>query len=360
MFLAWRELRAAKGRFALVGLVIGLIGLLTTLLSGLAAGLVDDGISGLRALPLTHLAFQPGAEHSFSRSSLNQKALEPWQKADGVDAAPLGVSFSNAKTPDGKTLDLAIFGTTPDSFLAPTDEARDALAGKPGIVLSHDFENEGVKVGDELTMVGPETKLPVLGFTYTGSYGHVAIAFTSLDVWQELVYGSDAKGRFSAIVLRGDATQFDALDKAAGTATETKTAAYDGSPGYSAETATMSLIRGFLMFISALVVGAFFTVWTVQRTRQIGLLKALGASNLYVLRDALGQLAVVLVAAVTAGALVAVGIGSMVGDDVPFSLRAGPVLTSSVILVVLGMAGSLVAIRKVTSVDPIIALGSEG
>ena len=360
MFLAWRELRTAKGRFALVGLVIGLIGLLTTLLSGLAAGLVDDGISGLRGLPLTHLAFQPGAEHSFSRSSLNQKALEPWEKAKGVDAAPLGVSFFNAKTPEGKTLDLAIFGTTPDSFLAPTDEARDSLAGRPGIVLSHDFEKQGVKVGDELTMVGPETKLPVLGFTYTGSYGHVDIAFTSLEVWQKLVYGNDAKDRFSAIALRGDTSQFAALDKAAGTATETKTAAYAGSPGYSAETATMSLIRGFLMFISALVVGAFFTVWTVQRTRQIGLLKALGASNLYVLRDALGQLAVVLVAAVTAGALVAVGIGSMVGSGVPFSLTAGPVLTSSAILVVLGMAGSLVAIRKVTTVDPIIALGAEG
>ena len=33
-------------------------------------------------------------------------------------------------------------------------------------------------------------------------------------------------------------------------------------------------------------VGTFFTVWTIQRTRQIGLLKALGATNGYVLRDA--------------------------------------------------------------------------
>ncbi len=44
----------------------------------------------------------------------------------------------------------------------------------------------------------------------------------------------------------------------------------------------MTLIRGFLLVISALVVGAFFTVWTVQRTRQIGLLKALGAPTAYV------------------------------------------------------------------------------
>lgn len=360
MFLALRDLRFAKGRFVLVGVVIGLIGLLTTLLSGLATGLVDDGISGLRALPMTHLAFQPGAQSSFSRSSLTEKNLEPWKNVDGIEVAPLGVSFFNAKTESGETLDLAVFGTPPGSFLAPDTEARDALAGTPGLVLSHDFEKQGVKVGDVVTVVGPETKLPILGFTYAGSYGHVDIAITSLETWQDLVYGQHSDGRFSAIAVKGGSkADYARIDKAAETHTETKTAAYAGSPGFSAETATMSLIRGFLLAISALVVGAFFTVWTVQRTRQIGLLKALGASSGYVLRDALGQLAIVLVAAVGVGSLVAMGIGTMVGDGVPFSLRAGPVITSSVILIVLGMVGSLVAIRRVTTVDPIIALGAE-
>ncbi len=360
MFLALRDLRVGRGRFVLVGIVIGLVGLLTTLLSGLATGLVDDGISGLRGLPLTHLAFQPGAESSFSRSTLRPDDLEPWSTADGVEAAPLGVSFFNAKTEGGETLDLAVFGTPPDSFLAPNAEARAALAGRPGIVLSQEFRKEGVRVGDELTIVGPDQTLPVLGFTYTGSYGHVDIAFTSLEVWQQLVYGDNADGRFSAVAIRGgDAATYAAADRAAGTETETKEHAFAGSPGYAAETATMTLIRGFLLVISALIVGAFFTVWTIQRTRQIGLLKALGASNAYVLRDALGQLAVILVAATAAGALVAVGLGQLVGDEVPFSLQAGPVLTSAAVLVVLGLAGSLVAIRKVTSVDPIIALGAE-
>lgn len=360
MFLALRDLRVGKARFVLVGVVIGLVGLLTTLLSGLATGLVDDGISGLRALPLTHLALQPGAESSFSRSTLHPDNLEPWKAAEGVEAAPLGVSFFNAKTAAGETLDLAVFGTPPDSFLAPRAEARAALAGRPGIVLSEQFEKEGVRVGDELTIVGPDEKLPVLGFTSTGSYGHVDIAFTSLEVWQRLVYGDSAAGRFSAIAVRGgDPATHAVADRAAGTATETKAHAYAGSPGYAAETATMTLIRGFLLAISALIVGAFFTVWTVQRTRQIGLMKALGASNAYVLRDSLGQLAVVLVAATAAGATIAVALGQLVGDGVPFSLRAGPVVTSALVLIVLGLAGSLVAIRRVTAVDPIIALSAE-
>lgn len=358
MFLAIRDLRVGKGRFVLVGVVLVLIALMTTLLAGLATGLVDDGISGLRDLPLQRLAFQPGAQSTFSRSTLTDENLAPWKQADGLEVAPLGVSFANAKTASGDTLDIAIFGTPAGSFLAPSPEAAKALEAPTGIVLSSELEGEGVKVGDKVTIAGSEVALPVLGFTYSGSYGHAPIAFTSLATWQDLYYGADAHGRFSAIAIKGSA-DFDAIDAKAETATETKTQAYAGSPGYSAETATMSLIRGFLLVISALIVGAFFTVWTIQRTRQIGLLKALGASNAYVIRDALGQLAIVTVAATALGTLLAVGLGQFVGSGAPFHLEVRSVVTSAIVLVVVGLLGSLVAIRKVTKVDPIIALGSQ-
>jgi putative ABC transport system permease protein len=107
------------------------------------------------------------------------------------------------------------------------------------------------------------------------------------------------------------------------------------------------------------VVGAFFTVWTVQRTRQIGLLKAMGASNWYVVRDAMGQLAVVLAASILIGTFVGLLLGSLVGEDVPFSLAARSVTASSLALGIASMAGSLVAIRRLTRVDPAISLSVE-
>lgn len=360
MFVALRDLWFAKGRFALVGLVIGLLALMATLLSGLANGLVDDGISGLRRLPLTHLAFQPGSESTFSRSTLNDTNMEPWEDVDDVEASPLGVSFFNARA-DGSTIDMALFGVTPDSFLVPDQEARDSLSGEPGLVLSNEFEEDGLEVGDEVTVVGIEKKLPILGFTYSGSYGHVDIAFASLETWQELLYGDQANDRFSAVAISADGSDgFATLDEAAETQTVTKTQAYDGSPGFSAETATMDLIRGFLVLISALVVGSFFTVWTVQRTGEIGLLKALGASTGYVIRDALGQMAIVLVVFTGVGSAVAVGIGQMVGSGIPFRLEASPIITSIGLLVGFGLVGCLIALRRITSVDPIVALRSRG
>lgn len=362
MYVALRDLRAARGRFVLVGLVISLVALMTTLLSGLASGLVDDGISGLRQLPLTHLAMEEGSGGTFSRSTLTAENLAAWRDVAGVEASPIGVSFVNAKGGDGASASIALFGVTPDSFLAPRPEARAALAGPPGLVLSQELAGEGIEVGDELTLAGSDLTVPVVGFTYTGSYGHVPIAFTQLSTWRHLFYGDGAHGRFSAIAVRADGsgpTTLDRLGEASGTEVLTKEAAYAGSPGYSGETQTMTLIRGFLLAISALMVGSFFTVWTIQRSRQIALLKALGGTTTYVLRDALGQMAVVLLAATTAGAGVAVLGGLAIGQsDVPFRLEVAPVIGSIVLLMTLGLAGCLVAVRRITRVDPAGALRS--
>lgn len=362
MFVGLRDLGRGFRRFVLLGVVVALVGLLSTVLSGLATGLVTDGISGLRALPVERLAFQPGADATFSRSTLRGEAVAPFAAVDGVEATPLGASFVNAaSTAGGPSLDLALFGVEADSFLVTRDDARAALAGEPGIVLASELEDEGVEVGDRYTLGGSEVELAVLGFTYAGTYGHAPIGFVSLETWQRIQFGSAADGRFSAVALRGgDGADLDRAAAVAGVDLLTKAQAYAGSPGYSAETMTMSLIRTFLLVISALVVGAFFTVLTVQRTRQIGLLKAMGATNGYIARDSVGQMA--LLVAVSSGVGVAAGAGVVAllsGGDAPVELDLRAVLTVAVSLVVAGVLGSLAALRRITQVEPAIALGVE-
>jgi putative ABC transport system permease protein len=363
MFVALRDLRRNGRRFALVALVVGLVAVLSTVLAGLADGLVVDGTSGLRGLPLDHLSFEPHAGSVFSRSTLDDHALKTWQATDGVEASPIGVSFVNAKpVGGGPSLDLALFGVTADSFLVTRADARRSLSGKPGLVLASELRDEGAKIGDRYRIGGSGVTLPVLGFTFAGSYGHVAIAYTSLATWQRTAYGSDARGRFSALALHTTGTvDYAAVDRRAGTETVTKGQSYAGSPGYSAETATMTMIRAFLVVISALVVGAFFTVLTVQRTRQIGLLKAIGASDSWVVRDGVGQMAILVALATFVGTAVgAVVVALLDRTAAPVALVPGSIVISSVVLVVTGILGSLVALRRVTSIEPAIALGAEG
>ncbi|HET8931382.1 MAG TPA: ABC transporter permease [Acidimicrobiales bacterium] len=371
MFIALRDLRRSWSRFLLVGLVVVLVALLTTVLGALANGLVSDGISGLRALPFDHMAFEHGSKATFSRSTVTDETLAVYREIPGVQATPLGVSFANAKSDSAKPdLDVALFGVEGDSFLvsdadAGTEgrsDAQAALAGSPGLVLSGELESDGIEVGDRYTFTSSGMTLPIVGFTFAGSYGHASIAYTSLETWQALTYGDDARGRFSAIALQVPGSAQDAVDEAAsstGTEIKSKSETYDGSPGFTAEQSTMTLIRAFLLVISALVVGAFFTVLIVQRTRQIGLLKAMGASSWYVIRDGLAQMVIVVALATIIGSAVGAGlVALMSGGAAPVELVPSTVISGIVLLIVAGVVGSLVPLKRITGIEPAIALGA--
>ncbi|GAC1458902.1 MAG: hypothetical protein PVSMB10_16530 [Pseudarthrobacter sp.] len=89
MFLALRELVFARGRFSLMGGVIALIAVLMVMLSGLSSGLVNDGVSGLKSMPVTAFAFDQGTktDNAFSRSVIDDQQLSAWRGVEGVAAA---------------------------------------------------------------------------------------------------------------------------------------------------------------------------------------------------------------------------------------------------------------------------------
>lgn len=130
MFLALRELRFARGRFALMGTVIALISVLVVLLSGLSSGLVNDGVSGLKAMPATAFAFDEGTmkDNAFSRSVVDDDQVRTWQDSDGVSKAePMGVNIVNGVTDDGTQIDLTRSASSPaDSSLRPSHPAIDS------------------------------------------------------------------------------------------------------------------------------------------------------------------------------------------------------------------------------------------
>lgn len=362
MYLALRDLKYAWGRFTLVGSVIGLVAILTVMLSGLANGLVDDGISGLRALPVTNLAFSPNSHSTFTRSTVDSSAVAVLAGVPGVQAEPLGVGIFNAKSTDGTPTEVTLFGIEPGGYLAASITGGDRLtSGSNDVVVSQGLTDTGIGVGDHIVLDRSGLDMTVAAVAPEATYGHVAVVYAPIGLWRQAGYGSssNASDLASAVAINAPGgTGLTASAAQAGVEVVTKTEAYSGSPGYAAETSTMTLIRGFLYVIAAMILGAFFTVWTIQRQHEIGLQKALGASTRSVLTDSLGQVFLVLVAATAVGALVGYALGLLVtGGDVPFSLQPGPVLAASATLVVAGMIGVLVGVRRITRVDPIIALG---
>ncbi|MET9659711.1 ABC transporter permease [Streptomyces sp. NPDC006510] len=361
MFVAWRDLRFAKGRFALMGTVVVLITLLVGLLSGLTAGLARENTSAVTGLNADHLAFAAppdGRSVSFTESAVEEGAWRSWAERPGVRGAePLGIRTLNAVAGQGeRTAAVSAFGVEPDGGLAPTG----ARVGPGKAVLSEQAADElGAVAGDRVRLGG--TEVTVAAVSGDASYSHTPVVWTSLDDWQR--FGAEGAGsahHATVVALTTtDRADLAAGDKAAGTSTLSLDDSLTAIGSYQAENGSLQLMRGFLFAISALVIGAFFTVWTIQRSGDVAVLKALGASTPYLLRDALGQAVVMLAVGTGVGTVLASGIGALIsGGAVPFVLDAATVLVPAAVMIVLGALGAALSIRRITAVDPLTALGS--
>ncbi|MEV0643815.1 ABC transporter permease [Phytomonospora sp. NPDC050363] len=369
VFLAIRELHFARARFTLMGAVIALIAVLMVLLSGLSQGLVRDGVSGLQQLPVTSLAFGHGvaSDSAFSRSVITLDTVDSWSRQSGVtQAAPFGSTLINASSSSGVEIDLALFGVEPGSFLSPKVATGSPLAAPDGIVVSSTAADAGLRLGDTVTVDRLGTRLTVVGvLADQHTFGHVDVAYLPLATWQAIHAGAGpgepvpdrARQEITAVAVRGDGVDLAAGDDAAGTESMTLSESYGASPGYTAETSTLTLIQVFLYLICALVAGAFFTVWTIQRKHELAVLRALGAPTGYLLRDGLAQALVLLSAAAAVGVGAGVGLGAAVGEGVPFALDVQAIAVATALLVGLGLTGAAVAITRIAAVDPATALG---
>ncbi|MFH8489428.1 ABC transporter permease [Streptomyces longisporoflavus] len=359
MFVAWRDLRFAKGRFALMGAVVVLITLLVGLLSGLMAGLARENTSAITGLPADRLAFAAppsGQSVSFTNSQLNQRARETWAAQPGVRSAePIGISTLNATAGD-RSAAVSAFGVEPDSGIAP-----EGVAPGEAVLSEEAAQDLGVGAGDTVRLGGSGVEERVARVASDASYSHTPVVWTALDDWQGLGHrGTSADDQATVIALRtGGDVDFAAGDKAAGTESRSLDGALTAIGSYQAENGSLQLMRGFLFVISALVIGAFFTVWTIQRAGDIAVLKALGTSTPYLLRDALGQAVLMLAAGTALGTGIAAAVGSAIsGGDVPFVLEPRTVLWPAAVMIALGALGAGLSVRRITAVDPLTALGS--
>lgn len=357
MFVAIRDIRSAKGRFALMGSVVGLITLLIVLLSGLTAGLAEETTSAVDNLGTERIAFGASGdeepEEDYADSSVTADQVRAWSSAEGVARAePLGITQSRLAAEDGSGIAATVFAAAPDGALAPPGTADGAL-----VIGSSMAADEQVGVGDTLTM--GTTELTVAAISGDDHYSHTPVVWTSLATWQSFVPDADAPDAPAGTVIAADAAGADtqAVDEAAGTVSAERADSRAAIGAFSSENGSLMMIQGFLYAISALVIGAFLTVWTIQRAGDIAILKALGGSTGYLLRDALGQALIVLVGGAAVGGGIGVGLGVLARGSVPFVLTTATTALPIAGMVALGMAGAVMAVRSITAVDPLTALG---
>lgn len=366
MFLAIRDIRFAKGRFAMMGGVVALITLLLVMLSGLTAGLAEQSTSAIGKLgatafsPVDTVVFgAPGSnapKASYTESSVTAAQVESWKNQPGVRAAePLGITQTRAQgvAAGSGTTNVAVFGVAPGSGLAPVD-----VSAGTAVVGTSVADALSLKQGDALNIGGVD--LTVGAVVEDQWYAHTSVVWTALPAWSTLAHVSDGEQLATVIAVTyqdGAAADEGAANAAANTVSASRTGSFQALGSFKSENGSLTLMQAFLYGISSLVIVAFLTVWTIQRTRDIAVLKAMGAPASYILRDAITQAAIVLAAGAGTGGVIGLFAGLLAAQAAPFLTSPATTLAPVVGIVVLGLAGAALAVRRVTKIDALLALG---
>jgi len=133
--------------------------------------------------------------------------------------------------------------------------------------------------------------------------------------------------------------------------------AYEAAPGYTAQQSTLGTQTAFVLIIGVLVIGGFFQIQTLQKVPQIGMLKAIGASNTVVGLAAVTQIIIVTIAGVAIGAGGTLLLSLSFPPTIPILFSANAVLVSVLALSLIGPIGGLVSVNYSLRVEPLTALG---
>ncbi|MCC6382066.1 MAG: ABC transporter permease [Dehalococcoidia bacterium] len=365
--IALLEIRRRKVQFGLIALVVTLISYLVLMINGLGVGLNLLAGSALKSFDADAIAYSRQSGLSVIRSELGQQTTDAIAANPGVRAAAsLGYVAANYRRSDGSVKSAAFLGYDPGTIGEPPVVAGRRLteADADGLLADSRFlRAAGLDVGDEIDVtIRLETRRFVIrGEIDEGAFFFQPAVYLLRSTWRELKYGgADPATPVASVVLLKGANLPGRLGD--GFEVVDKDTAFASIEGVSGQQSTVTALRAFGYVIGSLVIGVFFYVLTLQKLPQIGMLKAIGASNTFVLR----QLVIQVVVLSLVGLAVAVPLAAATDralarlpDSVPIAFTTGTFVTTSTLLVVTALLGVLVSARQVLKVDPLIALGQQ-
>lgn len=377
LYLALKEMWRTRARFFLVSLVIALITVLVLFTAALAEGLGSGNKEYIEKLEADLIVYKKDVDLSIATSRIARSTLNDIRRVKGVqDIGPL--SFSNVAIvlPGGQVLKVALIGVEPGRPGEPGVVSGRQLGprSREAIVDGNVARQTGLRAGDEFvvkSIQGTEEKLYTLRVAGTSDgqkYSLQPSILVSHETWEkirppatpasgqaELTYNvvavrlSDPSNAWPmAARLQEQVADVEAVDL--------KTA-YEATPGYSAQQSTLNTQQFFVFLISVLVIGGFFQIQTLQKVAQIGMLKAVGASN--------GVIAVAAAVQIVATTLLGVAIGGAatlllslgLPPSIPIIFSPLPAAIAITALLLIGPMGGMVSIVHSLRIEPLTALG---
>jgi putative ABC transport system permease protein len=376
-YLALKEIWRGRGRFILFAMVIALITMLVLFVAALAEGLGSGNREYIQKLNADLIVYQSKLDLNAGASRIGVSKLNEVRRVEGVEAVgPIGVA-SVVLTENGeKVLNVALVGVEPGMPGEPPAFEGRNLGGRRAneAVLDRNVALRAkVGVGDTITIKAiQDTKeefydLEVVGISDGRQYSLQPSVIVPFRTWDEMrpqgaalpnaelvanlvgvrvAEGSDLEQMAQRI--ESQVTDVEVVDRVT---------AYESTPGYSAQQSTLNTQRYFALLIGILVIGGFFQILTLQKVAQIGMLKAIGASNLVVGTAAIIQIIAVTVIGVGLGAAFSLALSLGFPPTVPIIFSPAAVSAAVISLLLIGPIGGLVSVRYSLKVEPLTALG---
>lgn len=370
MFLAIKEMKHSKTRFAMIGAIIMLIAWLVFILSGLGNGLSTLAAATMKNIDGDLFIYEEGSEAAMMKTKVAGTIADDVEGRYGVDnAAKFGQStiiVQNEVVSDSKEKnDVTFAGIEPGKFIEPeVIEGEQMDADKPfGVVIDDSLRDKGYELGDTIVVTSSDLKLEVVGITKGETFNHLPTVFGNLETWQSYAFaapGSDngLEKPVTMIALQGDSIDGEQINQNyEGVETFTKSEAVMGMPGYKEESATIYMMLAFLFVISAVIIAVFFYVFILQKTQQFGVMKAIGASDRFIKKSIISQVFVLSLVSIIAGIGLTYLTALVFPEGMPFSLDFQMVLIYAVVLLIVSVLGSVISARQVTKIDPLTAIG---
>lgn len=365
MFLAWREIKQNKLRFALVTAVLLLVSYLVFFLSGLASGLAGLNREAVDKWQADGIYLTDESDKSLTQSMMEADRADEIEAEETAVLAQTNLIADNGDVKSG----VALFGIRPDEFIMPEPTEGDVFSDELEVIASDSLKEEGFAVGDELDLSGSDATLTIAGFTDEARFNAAPVLYVDLGDFEKVrpsaavmpqqeagqeqpAQVEEQQDQVNAVVVR-DGQPGEVPDGLEYIESETF---IENLPGYTEQNLTLTFMIYFLFAISAAVVAIFLYVLTVQKISMFGVMKAQGISSAYLSRSVIAQTFILAVIGVLIGFGATVLTGLFLPAAVPVSFDYGMMAVYGAVLIVVAILGALVSVWTIVKIDPLEAI----
>lgn len=377
MFLALKEISRAKTRFGLLVAAIGLLVFLILFQQSLQNGLITGFVGAIKNQNAPVLVYSVDGQRVIQGSIITPD-LEA--RLDGIDEigdmGRLGQgTFTGLAEGEDTTVDTTLIGyelgsgSDEPGLGAPADLVAGRYPTADNEAVASTGGDVEFAVGDSVVLQPGGFTLDVVGLADDIQLNVAPTLFTSYPTWSAAVQSvnPDAGEPLPNVIVAApaDGVSDDALVTAINDVSLefdalTRSDAAAETPGVSQVQQSFQLIFLLYGLVVPCVTGLFFLIVTFQKADALTLLRAIGAPAGRIVGSLLIQVVLMIAVGFAIGTALYYPVSQSSLGGLSLRFETGAVIFWAILLLVLGVASSLVAARRVLRIDPIEATTGAG